>query len=204
MEKKVRKRRRFETILVLFSTIRLLPHIVLFNIHPQKSVIEYDVQRWMEWKSFATETSTQYGFIYFMTFCPEFRNIFYMRVGIINRIIGWLCPRMSTLFIYTKNIGPGLIIQHGFSTIITAKSIGKNCRINQQVTIGFSGNYNPIIGDNVLVTAGAKVLGNVVVGNNVKIGANAVVVKDVPENCTVVGVPAYIVKRNGIKVKENL
>jgi serine O-acetyltransferase len=71
---------------------------------------------------------------------------------------------MNTLFIYTKDIGPGLYIQHGFATIISAKSIGKDCWINQQVTIGYS---------------------------------NAT-------DCPVVGVPAYIVKRNGVKVFEKL
>jgi len=114
-----------------------------------------------------------------------------------------LCPPMPTLYIYTKDIGPGLFIQHGFATIISAEKIGRNCWINQQVTIGFSNDTDcPIIGDNVIIYAGAKVLGNVRVGDNSIVGANAVVIKDVPENCTVVGVPAYIVRRNGEKVSE--
>jgi serine O-acetyltransferase len=108
---------------------------------------------------------------------------------------------MNTLFISTKDIGEGLFIQHGFATIIAAKSVGKNCWINQQVTIGFSNVTDcPVIGDNVTINAGAKIIGKVTMGNNSTAGANAVVVKDVPENCTVVGVPAYIVRRNGIKV----
>jgi serine O-acetyltransferase len=112
---------------------------------------------------------------------------------------------MDTLFINCQDIGAGFYIQHGFSTIITAKSIGKDCWINQQVTVGYNGKNNfPTIGDNVVIRAGAKVVGKITIGNNVKIGANAVVVKDVPENCTVVGVPAYIVKKNGIKTKEEL
>lgn len=62
----------------------------------------------------------------------------------------------------------------------------------------------PMIGDNVVIASGAKILGDVHIGNNVIIGANAVVVKDVPDNCTVVGVPAYIIKKNGIKINEKL
>ncbi|MEO0490941.1 MAG: serine acetyltransferase, partial [Cyanobacteria bacterium J06659_2] len=62
----------------------------------------------------------------------------------------------------------------------------------------------PWIGDNVRITAGAKVIGGVKIGNNVTVGANAVVVKNVPDDCVVVGVPAYIVRRNGVKVKEEL
>ena len=112
---------------------------------------------------------------------------------------------MSTLYIFAPNIGEGLFIQHGFSTIIAANSIGKNCWINQQVTIGFSGDgKSPVIGDNVQITAGAKVFGDITIGDNSLIGANAVVFKDVPKNCTVVGVPGYIVKRDGKKVKEPL
>jgi serine O-acetyltransferase len=100
-------------------------------------------------------------------------------------------------------IGYRFMIWHGFSTIINAKSIGNNCTIYQQVTIG-NWNGTPKIGNNVTIFPGAKVIGNITVGDNVKIGANAVVSKNVPENCTVVGVPAFIVKRNGIRVREKL
>ena len=109
------------------------------------------------------------------------------------------------LYINTKHIGKGLRILHGFSTIISANSMGKNCLVCQQVTLGYSNTTDcPTIGDNVYVMAGAKVIGGVVIGDNVTIGANAVVVKNVPPNCTVVGVPASIVKKNGIRVNEEL
>lgn len=108
---------------------------------------------------------------------------------------------MTTLFILTPDIGEGLFIQHGFSTIIAAESIGKNCWINQQVTIGFNNkNERPTLLDNVTVYAGAKIIGGVEVGENSIVGANAVVVKNVPQNCTVVGIPASIIKCNGKKV----
>ena len=87
-----------------------------------------------------------------------------------------------------------MYIQHGFATIVTAKSIGSNVWINQQVTIGHKGDASPIIGNNVRISCGAKVLGGVKIGNNVIIGANAVVVSDVPDNCVVAGVPAKIIK----------
>lgn len=98
------------------------------------------------------------------------------------------------LIIRTKDIEGGLIIQHGFSTIINAKKIGKNCHIYQQVTIGFNGTESPIIGDNVRICCGAKVIGGIHVGNNVVIGANAVVCKDIPDNVVVAGVPAKIIR----------
>lgn len=99
------------------------------------------------------------------------------------------------LYIHCRDIGGGLFIEHGFSTIITCRHIGDNCYINQQVTIGYSDEiHSPYIGNNVEIKAGAKVIGNVHIGDDVIIGANAVVVKDVPAHSIVVGVPAKIIK----------
>ena len=64
-----------------------------------------------------------------------------------------------------------------------------------------SGKRHPSIGDNVMISSGAKVLGNINIGNNVKIGAGSVVLKDVPDNCTVVGIPGRVVVRDGLRVK---
>lgn len=75
------------------------------------------------------------------------------------------------------------------------KKIGKNFHVYQQVTIGFNGNEAPIIGDNVRVYCGAKIIGGIHVGNNVVVGANAVVCKDVPDNVVVGGVPAKVIKK---------
>ena len=87
----------------------------------------------------------------------------------------------------------------GIGVVIHARAVvGHNCMIGQGVTIGGkSGWYEvPIIGDNVEISAGARILGPVRIGNNVIIGANAVVVKDVPDNCVVAGVPARIIRDN--------
>lgn len=187
----------------MLSIIRLAPHWIFFNFHKNKNVIKYDISRWQQ--ILGEKKNIQLGFLKLMTFHPAFRNLFYFRIGYLSHLLNILCPRMSTLFIHTKTIGPGLFIQHGFATTIGAKSLGKDCWINQQVTIGFSNSTDqPIIQDNVVINAGAKVIGNVIIGENSKVGANAVVVKNVPANCTVVGVPAFIVKRNGLKVKEFL
>lgn len=95
------------------------------------------------------------------------------------------------------NIGKGLTI-HNFSGIfICETTIGENCIIFQGVTIGFlRGKPSPPrIGNNVFLGAGAKVLGSVTIGNNVVVGANSVVMSDIPDNCTVMGVPARIISR---------
>ena len=196
-------------IRLLLSSIRLIPHIFFMKYHPSRECIELDIERWSSCLNLGKRPDTAFGtiwsFIQLMTFHPEYRNLFYHRLGWIGKMLYPLCRPMPTLYIYTKDIGPGLFIQHGFATIISAEKIGQNCWINQQVTIGFSNDTDcPTIGDNVIIYAGAKVLGNVRIGDNSIVGANAVVVKDVPENCTVVGVPAYIVRRNGVKVKEPL
>jgi serine O-acetyltransferase len=90
----------------------------------------------------------------------------------------------------------------GIAVVMHARTvIGKNCLIGQGVTIGGkSGWYEvPIIGDNVQINAGAKIIGPVRIGDNVEVGANCVVVKDVPSNCVVAGVPARIIRSNMLK-----
>lgn len=99
------------------------------------------------------------------------------------------------------------ILYHHLNGIIVSHyaCIGENCTIYQQVTIGQNEKgFAPIIGDNVLIGAGAKIIGNVKIGNNVKIGANCVVVEDVPDNATVVlNKPRIIIKNNNEKYEEN-
>ena len=96
-----------------------------------------------------------------------------------------------------SEIGPGFRIEHCGSIFIRA-NIGKNCRVQQQTTIGYRGGFKgggvPTLGDNVYVGAGAKILGEVKIGDNAKIGANAVVLKDIPNNALAVGVPAKVKK----------
>ena len=94
-------------------------------------------------------------------------------------------------------IGKNLFIDHGSGVVIGETSvIGDNCTIYQNATLGGTGKEHnkrhPTLLDNVVVGAGARILGNITVGNNVKVGANSVVLKDVPDNCTVVGVGRVI------------
>jgi serine O-acetyltransferase len=102
-------------------------------------------------------------------------------------------------------IGKNIFIDHGMGVVIGETTIiGDNVTIYQGVTLGGTGKErgkrHPTIGNNVIVSAGAKVLGSITVGNNVIIGAGAVVVKPVPDDCTVVGVPGRIVRIKGEKV----
>lgn len=102
-------------------------------------------------------------------------------------------------------IGPGFFIDHGMGVVIgETTEIGENVTIYQDVTLGGTGTErgkrHPTLGDNVVVGAGAKVLGNIKIGNNVRIGAGSVVVHPVPDHSTVVGVPGEIVRREGRKI----
>lgn len=102
-------------------------------------------------------------------------------------------------------IGKGLLIDHGSGVVIgETAEIGDNCLIYQGVTLGGTGKEHgkrhPTLGNNVMVGSGARVLGPFKVGDNAKIAANAVVLEEVPENSTAVGVPARIVKREGQKI----
>lgn len=130
-----------------------------------------------------------------------FRNIFYYRIRSSNRILAKLLqffyPPLKSIEI-SGEIDSGLIVYHGYSTIIHATKIGKNFSTYQNVTIGrgknINGRYTPIIGDNVTVYTGSVVVGGITIGDNVTIGAGSIVIKDVPSNCVVAGNPAKIVK----------
>ena len=102
-------------------------------------------------------------------------------------------------------IGTGVFIDHGMGVVIgETAEVGDYSLIYQGVTLGGtgkeSGKRHPTLGKNVVVGAGAKVLGNLNIGNNVRIGAGSVVLRDVPSDCTVVGIPGRIVYQSGVKV----
>lgn len=106
-------------------------------------------------------------------------------------------------------IGRGFFIDHGLGVVIgETAEIGDNVTLYQGVTLGGTGKEkgkrHPTIGNNVVVGVGAKVLGSMKIGDNSKIGAGAVVVKEVPPNCTVVGIPGKIVIRDGKKVQGSI
>lgn len=104
-------------------------------------------------------------------------------------------------------IGCGFFIDHGSGIVIgETAEIGDNVTLYQGVTLGGTGKQkgkrHPTVGNNVVISTGAQVLGNIIVGDNAKIGAGSVVLNSVPPNCTVVGVPGRIVIQDGAKVKD--
>jgi serine acetyltransferase len=131
-----------------------------------------------------------------------FRSIFYGRLrssGVAHRLLAgglsFFYRGEPALFITCEDIGPGLMLMHGFATIITAERIGTDCQIAQQVTIGYDDRGSPpVLGDRVRVGANAVVLGPITVGDDAVVGAGAVVVRDVPAGAVVGGVPARVLE----------
>lgn len=129
------------------------------------------------------------------------RFMYINKVTFLAKFITLLIRLIFGCFIpYSADIGKGTVFGYGGIGVVihTRSKIGDNCIIDQGVTVGGKNReYEvPVIGNNVYVGAGAKILGPIKVGDNVIIGANAVITKDIPDNCVVAGVPGRIIKRN--------
>jgi serine O-acetyltransferase len=132
------------------------------------------------------------------------------RLPFFPRLLSQLAKFLTGIEIHPgATIGQGLFIDHGMGVVIGETSvIGKNVTLYQGVTLGGTGKEkgkrHPNIGDNVVVGTGAKILGNITIGDNSYIGANAVVLKDVPPNSTVVGVPGRVTRQDGKRLDNML
>jgi serine O-acetyltransferase len=137
----------------------------------------------------------------------RFANLLYRwRLPVVPRVISHLARFLTGIEIHPgARLGRGIFIDHGMGVVIGETAIvGNWALIYQGVTLGGtgkeSGKRHPTLGENVVVGAGAKVLGNLDIGDNVRIGAGSVVLRDVPADCTVVGIPGRVVYRAGAKV----
>ena len=149
---------------------------------------------------------------------PGFHAIFFHRIAhflyikklfFLARLISQISRFFTGIEIHPgAKIGKKLFIDHGMGIVVgETATIGNNCTLYHNSTLGGTGKdkykRHPDLGDNVMVGSGAKVLGPIKIGNNVKIGANSVVLKDVPNNVTVVGVPRGNKKRQSlVKIQE--
>ena len=146
---------------------------------------------------------------------PSFWAVYWYRIAhklykkghyFLARFISQKTARKTGIEIHPgAEIGEGFFIDHGHGVVIGETTIiGNNVTLYQGVTLGGTGKENgkrhPTIEDNVMISVGAKIIGSFTIGENSKIGAGAVVLKEVPPNCTVVGVPGRIVKRDNVKV----
>lgn len=180
---------------LLFCILRTWPLGVVY-IWKTKIMKDSYAMRWFK----DVEASNHYGsFFSIITKRPYYRDLFYHRF----HLPVTLCLPLfggCDVAIPRINIGEGLFLEHPHGSYLNAVMIGKNFTCLHNVTIGKNHGGLPTIGDNVFCGCGSCILGPITVGNNVKIGANAVVVKDIPDNCVVVGNPGVIVKRDGKRV----
>lgn len=129
------------------------------------------------------------------------------RLGLFSKLFSVLNVFIFGIEVSPKvQIGGGLFLPHTVGTVIGAARIGDNCTIMQGVTLGtsepdmgFTVSERPVVGNDVLIGSGAKVIGGITVGDHARIGANAVVLRDVPAYALAVGVPAKIVVRERLE-----
>lgn len=176
-----------------------MPAFLVMKLNRFRRECEEDLAVWIEYFPVVKNHGKLMQLGYILVNQKETRNIFLNRLHrnpLMYLLIRILFSPLDSLYINMppEKIGGGFSVQHGFSTIISAREIGKNCRVFQQVTIGYNGDENPIIGDNVHITAGAIIIGGVHIGSNSIIGAGTVVVRDVPAGTTVAGVPAKVIR----------
>lgn len=139
-------------------------------------------------------------FIYWFKNYPQYRNLFYYRIGHASRKLKLKFKEYPLFFIGVKEQigGHAYVLNHPYATILNAKSIGENFTCCHLTTVGNAihgrNDLVPTIGNNVSLGANVTIIGDIKIGNNVIVGAGSVVVKDVPDNCVVAGNPARIIK----------
>jgi serine O-acetyltransferase len=166
-----------------------------------REVVFCDARRWTEALREGAEPAGEDALAQHFLLHPEFRTLYYRRLGNWRRgvsVLKCFFRPLESCYLSCADIGPGLFIQHGFSTILLAHSVGANCWINQNVTVGYTAKGCPTVGNHVTIGAGAIVIGPITIGDHAVIGAGAVVVKSVPPGATVVGNPARIIKQSAV------
>ena len=184
---------------IICSLLRFWPHIIVYMRCSCRETLDYEMARWYETHHIPARKGVR-GLLYLLAALPEYRSLFYFRTG--RKWLSRLAKGQNNLEFYTEpeKIGRGLVIWHGFSTVINVQSMGEDCQVWQNVVIGKSssdeGEDRPIIGNGVRIAAGAIVVGDIRIADNSTIGAGAIAVKDVTEEGTlVVAQPSRYISR---------
>lgn len=162
---------------------------------------------YLDAKNISSKDPASKNILYVIFLYPGFHVLVFYRIShflnnlklkFMARLISQFARLLTGIEIHPgAKIGKRLFIDHGMGIVIgETTTIGDNCTIYHGVTLGGTGKdknkRHPDLGNNVMVGCGAKVLGPIKIGNNVKIGANAVILKEVPDNVTIVGIPGKI------------
>ena len=188
-------------VLIISAIVLFLLLIALIFRREVRAVFERDPAAVSFWEVLLTYSGLHAIISYRIAHC-----LFKLHIPVLPRLTSQVSRFFTGIEIHPgARIGKGFFIDHGMGVVIGETTIiGDNVTLYQGVTLGGTGKEggkrHPTIGDNVVVSTGAKVLGNITVGNNVNIGANAVVIRSVPDDCTVVGVPGRIAKKKGVRV----
>lgn len=188
-------------LIVILNIPRLIPAMIVLLFFRKEC--EEDIRVNQKWHSCRLPFFA--AFCWLMVFVKWYRNLFYYRIGRWKYLISFLAPPYATFFIRTyAKIGKGFLLVHPYATNVNAKSVGDNFTVYNGVSIGDNNGGIPTVGNNVKVYINSVIAGDIVIGDNVTIGAGTVLMKSVPDNCVVVGNPAYILKRDGVLVNERL
>jgi len=184
----------------IYFPLLILP-IISFLLIGHHHKINLDLIAWK--KQFKLyESKRFYIFLLLMAKFKDFRNLYYFRLkcevkdktnhlfvrillAVLLAISEILLKKYDTLLI-SGNIGGGLVLVHAYYSILSPSKMGENCKIWHEVTIGYRHDKAPIIGDNVQISPGAKIIGDIKIGSSAKIGPNALVLESVPENSVVI------------------
>lgn len=194
-------------LISLILSIGYLPHALFYKFVSKeiRQTISEDIRKnitHLYLQSPINESRARYVGV--ITLAVALQSDAYLRTLYFHRLKRYklrylLWGRHSSFIIpYDVTVGAGVKLDHPYSTILNAKSIGRNLRIKNNVTIGNKNddeNLRPVIGDNVYIGAGAIIIGNITIGDNVTIGAGTVAVKSIPANSIAVGNPARIIKK---------
>lgn len=178
------------------------------------ALLKKDLERWYY---FAGRKDRKAGFadVLLGAFNPRFLPVVLCRLAhslhankfaVLSRLVSLLNFVLFGIELAARcEIGPGLCFAHTYGIVIGARKIGSNALIYHEVTIGakemdvaYNPGKRPLIGNNVVIGAGAKVLGGITIGDNSVIGANAVVTRDIPANVVAGGIPAKILKQKEV------